>query len=394
MEPIMDKRAIATFLIFITLLLTSVAAIAYNKGYRPSFTKKGPVVEATGLLVATSEPDGAQVFLNNQLKTATNDTLNLPEDDYQIKIAKDGYITWEKRLKIKNGVVTETQARLFPTAPDLRAITSTGALSPTLSPDGIKLVYGIASGSAEKQGVWVADLTDRPLFTQNQSLQIAKTFSQATFTWSPDSKQIIAQVGGVSFLLDADRPNPEPQNITVTLEVILDSWDKEVKTRESQRISNLKPALIKELEKMKILAFSPDETKILYSASVSAILPPILEKPLTGASTQPEQREINKGSIYVYDIKEDKNFLITEKPLTSPSTQSLSWLSSSRHLVWVEEGSISILEYDGTNKATIYSGPFENSFVYPWPNGSKLIILTAYNRPAGVSSNLYTISLK
>ena len=384
----MDKRAIATFLIFITLLLASVAAIAYNKGYRPSFTKKGPVVEATGLLVAHSEPDGAQVFLNRELKTATNDTLNLPEGDYQVKIVKDGYIPWEKGLKIKNGVVTETQARLFPAAPDLRIMTSTGALSPTLSPDGTKLAYGVASGSAEKQGVWVADLTDRPLLNQNQSLQITKTFSQASFTWSPDSKQIIASVNGISFLLDADRPNPEPQNITTTLEIILEAWGKEVKTRESQRASNLKPALVKELEKMKILAFSPDETKILYSASISAALPPILEKPLPGASTQPEQREIKKDSIYVYDIKEDKNFLIAQ------ITQPLSWLSSSRHLVWVEEGSISIIEYDGTNKATVYSGPFENSFVYPWPNGSKLIILTTYNRPAGVNSNLYSISLQ
>lgn len=412
----MDKRVLLTFLTFLALVAASAAAIAYNKGYRPNFANSGkPVIEAQGLLVADSSPNGAQVLINDKLTTATDDTLNLSPGEYSVKLIKDGYIPWEKRLKIQTGVVTETQARLFPTAPSLRAETSTGALLPTLSPDNTKLVYGVASGSAEKRGIWVMDLTDRPLLTQAQSRQIAENpfLAQAVFTWSPDSKQIIASINNkIYYLLDADRFNPNPKDITASLNLLVESWKKEIKTRENTHLGNLKPALLKELSKMNIIAWSPDETKILYSASQSATLPPILEKPLLGASTQKEKRDLKKGEIYVYDLKEDRNFLIQEgqnKPEVKAPTafksaieglnasqkvQPLSWFPDSRHLIGVEESGISLFEYDGTNKNTIYSGPFENSFVFPWPNGNKLIILTTYNRPTGVISNLYTISLQ
>lgn len=419
----MDRRAILTISTFLALILATATAIAYNKGYRPKLGETGPTVEATGLLAATSSPEGAQVFVNGRLTTATNDTLNLAEGDYTIKIIKDGYISWEKKLKIKSGVVAETQARLFPAAPDLRAETSTGALLPTLSPDGTKLVYGVASGSAEKRGIWVMDLNDRPLLAQAQSRQISQRLTEAAFTWSPDSRQIVATLGKQSFLLDADRLNPLPQEVTSTLNLILVSWEKENKTKEAETLSRLDDNLLQELPKMKIIAWSPDGTKLLYSASVSAALAPILEKILPGSSTQPEQRQLKEGAIYVYDLKEDRNFFLTDRlpglskgkevrtekqtAEASPSAtasieaigraqraQPLRWFPDSRRLIWVEEGNISILEYDGTNKATIYSGPFEDSFVYPWPNGTKLIILTTYNRPAGVESNLYSISLK
>ena len=416
----MNRRVILSFTTFVLLLLASIAAIAYTKGYRPNLKKTGPKVSATGLLVATSNPNGAQVFVDDHLTTATNDTLSLPEGNYAVKIVKDGYIPWGKKLKIKNGVVTETQARLFPSASDLRAETSTGAILPTLSPDGTKIVYGVASGSAEKRGVWVMDMNDRPLLSQAQSRQIAQSLAQADFAWSPDSKQILASTEKAIFLLEADRLNPMPLDVTPTLNLLLQSWENDAKSRENDRLGNLKPNLLKELEKMKIISWAPDETKILYTASQSATLPPILEKPMPAASTQDEQREIKEGSTYIYDIKEDKNFLITEKSLISQEdelkkdkqkaeeinplvsvkrmgqlqrAQTLRWLPDSRHLVWVEENGISILEYDGTNKDTIYSGPFEDSFVYPWPNGSKLIILTTYNRPGGATPNLYSISL-
>lgn len=419
----MDRRAIFTILTFFALLLGTIAAIAYNKGYRPNFKKTGPMVEATGLLAATSSPEGAQVFLNNKLATATNDTLNLPEGEYTVEIAKDGYIPWEKKLKIKSGVVTETQARLFPAASDLMAETSTGALLPTLSPDGTKLVYGVASGSAEKRGIWVMDLADQPLLAQAQSLKIARGLAEASFTWSPDSKQIVATIEQASFLLDADQFNPTPQDITSTLNSLVVAWEKETKVNESRIISKLRANLLKEWSKIKVIAWSPDQTKILYSATQAATLSPILEKVPPGSSTQPEQRKLKVDSIYVYDAKEDKNFFITENlPASSseekkkknkrsieasPSAavqieaigqsqriQPLRWFPDSRRLIWVEEAAISILEYDGTNKNIVYSGPFENSFVYPWPNGSKLLISTTYNRPVGVTPNLYSISLQ
>lgn len=420
----MDRRALLTIVTFLALFLATVVAISYINGYRPNFGDSGGVVKETGILAATSSPEGAQVFLNGRLTTATNNTLNLTEAEYVVKIIKDGYIPWEKKVKIKNGIVTETQAHLFPNAPDLRAETTTGTILPTISPDGTKLVYGVASGSAEKRGVWVMDLNDRPLLAQAQSRQISTDLADASFTWSPDSRQIVATINKASFLLNSDRLNPIPQEITSALDTLLESWEKEIDSHRSEILGKLTNNLLKELSKMTIIAWSPDETKILYSANQSAILPPILEKIPPGSSTQLEQRGLKEGSIYVYDIKEDKNFPIVEKlsrifskqgekqdkiSVVKPTpsavslienislaqrSQPLQWFPDSRHLILVEGNNIYILEYDGINKATIYSGPFEDSFVYPWPNGSKLIILTTYNRASGIAPNLYSISLK
>lgn len=412
----MNRRLLLTVLILIILVATTIGVTLYAQGYRPNLTKK--TVDATGMLVASSDPQGAQVFINGRLTTATNNTLNLPPGEYQVKITKDGFIPWEKKLKIEKGVVTQTQAFLFPQAPDFRALTSTGALSPTLSPDGTKISYGVATASAQKTGVWILDLVDRPLSFQSQARQIAKNLALANFKWSPDSKQVLASQSGFFYLLDADRLNEPLKDVTQALSPLLTDWKNDTKVNQDNRESSLKPALLKILkDNVKIISFSPDESKILYTATQSATIHQIITPPLPGANTQPEEREIKPQKIYVYDTKEDKNFYIidapkgetTEKPKAKPTTLPtptppglfsnteppvLQWFPTSRHLIYVEKDKISLMEYDGTNRHTVYAGPFEKNYVFPTPNGSKIIILTTYNRAAGIAPNLYTINLR
>jgi hypothetical protein len=56
--------------------------------------------------------------------------------------------------------------------------------------------------------------------------------------------------------------------------------------------------------------------------------------------------------------------------------------------------SIIVKEYDNTNQATVYNGQFSGNFVYPWPNGSKLIILTGFSQLVGNAPNLYAVTLR
>jgi hypothetical protein len=51
------------------------------------------------------------------------------------------------------------------------------------------------------------------------------------------------------------------------------------------------------------------------------------------------------------------------------------------------------MDDDGSNNITIYAGPFIDTFVAPWPDTSRLVILTNLNNP-NVSPTLYTIGLK
>ena len=49
---------------------------------------------------------------------------------------------------------------------------------------------------------------------------------------------------------------------------------------------------------------------------------------------------------------------------------------------------------DQVDADTVYSGTLEEGFVYPWPDGSKLLILTSLNSESTLPPNIYAIILK
>ena len=70
------------------------------------------------------------------------------------------------------------------------------------------------------------------------------------------------------------------------------------------------------------------------------------------------------------------------------------WFPTSRHLVLTLPGKIDIMEYDRTNWVTVYSGPFVDGFMAPWPGGSRIIIMTNLNPGVSAIPNLYTVNLR
>ncbi len=393
----MRKQLIWTLSIVAFLLIATTAAILYGRGYRFNFNQGSPAFLGTGLLVATSRPDGARVFINGHLTTATDNTINLAPGEYNIKIFKDGYLPWEKKIKIQKEVVTKADALLFPTAPKLESITNIGIKNPVLDPSKTRLAYAVASQSARKNGIYILDLTQRPILTlQSASTQIVDEtqdrFSNATFDFSPDGSELIATISGqlqTSYLLDSKRFNSSPRDVTATLLSVDFSWKKQQADKDKARLESLQKKLLSVVsENFKILEWSLDDLKILYEASTSVQLPIIIDPRLIGTNTTPEQRKLDKGGIFVYDIKEDRNYKIDLK-----SAKNLHWFSDSDHLIYVDNQKIDIMEYDGINRTTIYAGPFVDSFVFPWPDSSKVVILTNLGNP-NIAPNLYTIVLK
>ena len=93
------RTRILLFLLSLVLVPTAtIAVILFARGYR--FSLKLQTLQATGLLSATSLPTGASVYINGELKTATDTTLNLTPGVYQVKIKKDGFAPWGKTLNI------------------------------------------------------------------------------------------------------------------------------------------------------------------------------------------------------------------------------------------------------------------------------------------------------
>lgn len=398
----MKKQILLPVVILLFLFGATLIAALYGKGYRFGLQNGKPDLSQTGLLVTTSSPDGAQVFINNHLTTATNSTISLLPAEYTVRIFKEGYFPWEKKIKIQKEVVSKAEGLLFPTAPKLESITASGVKNPTLDPSKTRTAYTISSNSVRKNGIYVLDMTAKPILTlQSSSTQIVDdtldAFSNAKLSWSPDGQRLLATLSSqtdleTTYVLDTNSFNQDPKDITTTLPSQQAIWEEDVNEKEKARLASLKPQLRKMvIENFSIAEWSPDETKILYVASTSAILPQIIKPALIGTNPTPEERSIKKDSIYVYDIKEDKNFKIEIG--NYQGQLPLAWFPDSKHLIFVHDSKIDIMEYDSQNNTTVYAGPFVDNYVYPWPNGSKLLILTNLNNQ-NIAPNLYMVGLK
>lgn len=392
------KQLLISLGIVLFLVIGTFLVILYGKGYRFSFGGGRAEFSGTGLLVTTSIPNGASVYINNHLTTATDNTINLAPGWYTIKIAKDGYFPWEKKIQVQAEIVAKAEALLFPTAPKLESITASGAQNPVIDPSGTRIAYTIASQSAKKNGIYVLDMNAHPILSfQGAAAQIADDtvdiFSNAKYSWSPDSQELLATISAdmneTTYLLKTNTFNDTPNDVTATLPTVQNAWQKELQEKEKVRFAAIKKPLRKMItNNFTIASWSPDNLKILYRASQSATLPIIIKPPLIGTNNTPQERNIKEGNLYVYDIFEDRNYPITNVE----NTDELSWLPDSKHLVFVHDKQIAIMEFDGTNKTTVYAGPFDENYVFPWASGTKIVILTNLENNL-IPPNLYTIEL-
>ena len=387
-------------MIFVALVLSTIGVVLYGKGYRFGFDSNKIELKGTGLLVAKSLPDGAQVFIDGKLKTATDNTINLAPGQYTVKIFKEGYFPWEKRIKIQTETVSTAEALLIPTAPKLESISDLGASRPVIDPTITKIAFNVSSQAAGTNGIYVFDMKSNPLLTlQSSSTQIIDDtfdlFSESEVSWSPDGKDLIATISADrafpdSYLLDTDRANNPPNNVTATLSTVGASWTR-LKNNKNKAVMDSLPKGVKKMtaENFNILYFSPDQNKILYEASRSASLPVIIKPRLIGVNSTPEQRIIEEGGIYVYDIKEDRNYRLNSGNFQG----AFSWFTDSSHFIFVRNKEVHIIDFDGLNDVVVYAGPFIPDYIFPWPDATRIVILTNLGN-SKILPNLYTISLK
>lgn len=441
-----NSRVLYTLLSAVIILAGSIVAIRYAQGYRPN---RSGTVQGTGLLVANSFPTGAEVYVNDKLLTATDDTVYLEPGEYQVRIQKDGYSPWEKNLRIEQELVSQTNAQLFKRVPSLLPLTFTGLENIMPSPDGEKLLYYTASGSSQlKNGLYLVELSSNLLNSQREPRQISDdpagyNLAKANFVWSPDNSQVLVSTVDHSVLLDVSKKSTLATLTDVTFQKkqLLSQWEAELYTRERQFFAKFPPEM-QTIASMsaKNVYLSPDKKKMLYTATASAIIPENLQPPLLASNTQVEERTLIPGKTYVYDREEDKNFALDVPSVASqaaarvllandlykrdatryeasPSaftrlqastsaeiarnfgryysswfSSGVQWFPDSKHVFFADQDRIFLVGYDDTNRTPVYSGPFANQFVYPWPDGSKLLIQTTFSSSS--PTNLYAIELK
>lgn len=380
-----------------TIVVVTVLAIIFGliaRGY--SFDLKTLQFAPSGLLVIKSVPDAAEIFIDGEFETATNATLRLKPATYDIEITKEGYFSWSKRVVIEKEVVVEQIAYLFRSTPSLSATTFSGVVNPIATADNTQIAYAVPlekNNGVEKAGLWVIETVNLPLgFSKDPRRITDGNLVNASWLWSPDGREILLTTSAGIFLLDTSEFTPQAERINVATRknLILAEWEEESKKKLSSKIRSLPDPLVELFSSgVSRISFSPDEKKVLYTASSSAFLKDELIKPVPGSSTQRQERNVVSGNTYVYDIKEDRNFLIE----ANISGKQLAWFPSSAHLVFGESNEVSIIDYDGTNKKAIYTGAYEAPFVFPTLNEDRVLILTNLGSNDSLS-NLYSLNLK
>lgn len=420
MQGLVKTRLFLTLLGIVVVVIGTASLVLFAQGYRPNPTTNS--LSPTGILVAQSYPDGAQIYLNGQLKSATNTSLNLPPGRYTIEIKMDGFTDWKKELIIAAEEVTRATAWLFPSVPSLRSVTATGATRPAVSPDGSKVAYLLRQGNLTK--LYTLDLAESPLglinresrlITSLPNYQLSTVNSQ--LIWSPDSRSVLLPASASAIMVNLN--SSQISDVSDRLNFIITTWHTQLLEQNTSRTALLPKAMRDILATSAAeIVWSPHEDKILYTATASAAIPDQLIKPLPGSNTQPQNRDLLPQSVYVYDLEEDRNFLLgpalpptpTPRPvrgLTSPSTPAslllqigyyhpggFSWFPTSNHLFKTEGNRVTIVEYDSLNPTVVYAGPLEENFAAAYPSSKQMLILTNLNPDHSPLPNLYAVSLR
>lgn len=405
----MSKRFLLAVATLVVIGLGAAVAMFLAKGY--TFSAREARIVGTGIISVTSVPDGASVYIDGHLATATNTNISqLKPKSYHLKIVKEGFIPWEINVEVAEGLVTEVKATLFPALPTIYPLTFNGVVNTLLSHDGQKLAFAVPMSAEtrtrQKGGVWVWTMTSQPIsFNRgaepHQLVSSTPTldFTKAALRFSPDSKTLLVtlQEGGVpgesatrNFLLPADRSTSvsDLKDITPMVAATLKEWEDDQKTQNSERVLAIKdPKIAQVASSSAVVRWSPDETKFIAGSG---------------------EEKVKLKGFKVYDLitsvkTDDKNrssglsagqVPLGYKEYTLPEAYAYYWLPDSRHVILVSDGNIAIADFDGTNVAVIYAGPFQDSAVYPWPDSSRLMVVTSFNTPTALTPNLFGINLK
>ncbi len=383
----MNKDLIKTFFRLCLLLAVTTTLFLYVYGVRINKPAQDPVnLTQTGMVSAKSIPTSGSVYLDDNLMTATDDTISgITPGIHKIRIIKNGFTQWEKQIEVFPELVTDITAILIAQSPRLEPLTTTGAKNPAISPTLTKLAF--FSQDSEKPGVWVIPLTQTgiTLFKSNPNIVLLDTkltkYSEGqTIEWSPDEEDLIIQgPNNIYYLVNLATGVAEA---IANPEQIKQDWQTKLTAKRQDFINKLDiPDNIKQLAISKQAIWSPDEKKFLYTNQNGEDL---------------EYKVYNLEKPIPVGEKVETTVFITKTKALQPA---VSWYSDSFHLVMVEgdvtkdqKGLISLIRIDGTNKTELYNSVLHSNKVFSTPSGDKVIIWTSFK--SNDKSDLYTLSIR
>ena len=190
-KTIMTKSARKiVFLIFLGgFLISAPMVILYTAGYRFNFSHLSLV--KTGLLSITTEPRGAEIFIDGKTtkKTTPEILKNIIPDNHVIHLEKTGYLPWEKTLEIKERETTFVpHAVLFENSTaQIQEVGNFASVS--FSPAGLS-----AAMVNKEEGWW--EIWQKNFITQEKKLLLRLPVSEAEHlkvSWTPNGQYILVE---------------------------------------------------------------------------------------------------------------------------------------------------------------------------------------------------------
>jgi hypothetical protein len=120
------KRRIKLFIFFIIFIVAAPLMVLYARG---DILGTGWTFLPTGGIYVNAAPTGSNIFLNNKLKDSTSffskDIVlkSLRSGTYDVRVEKDGYNTWSKKIKVSNNLVSDANVFMLPQKVELKEIT-------------------------------------------------------------------------------------------------------------------------------------------------------------------------------------------------------------------------------------------------------------------------------
>jgi hypothetical protein len=197
-----------------TLLLVS-----YGQGY--SYDFKNHKFVSNGLLILGTTPDGARLSINDRLtrkSTPYRSTLRVGE--YDLKLTKDGYRPWTKRVTIVASEVVNL-ALIIMVPEQLRTRVVSGAPDPTsliVSSDH-KHIAAITGGT--NPGLWQINAekaTTKKIYTPSEG----QTIQSATLSRDGSRSLVRVQYPDGVHVLHINMDNGKVQDLTSDFKVALD----------------------------------------------------------------------------------------------------------------------------------------------------------------------------
>jgi len=136
------------FLLFLgTFLIAAPAVVLYTAGYQINFNQMSLV--KTGLFYISTDPKGAGIVLNEKDSEQESTAIlkNIMPGEYTLRLEKEGYLPWEKKLEVWENETTFVQKAVLFLEGEAALKNQENFLTFALSQDGKNLALAVKESS-------------------------------------------------------------------------------------------------------------------------------------------------------------------------------------------------------------------------------------------------------